>query len=164
MTFCQTNGICSSVVSLAPNGVQRARGAKPGLTMCLGVLSQHLGVILLLKLMLFLHLALDIWKPPKYGQLKLNVRAAVPPNFEFVSIGAIIRDHTGVVFGAMAKKIPADYEPVADECLAIPVKEKDSLAFTGVTAEDIQSLSCHAGDGSCGFVPREGIKAAHMLA
>ena len=120
MTFCLPNGICSSVVSLAPNGtVQSARGAKnhrrmpcglvklwpkPGLTMCLGVISQHLGVILFLKLMLFLHHALDIWKRPEYGQLKLNVDTAEPPNSEFVGIGAIIRDHTGLVFRAMAKK------------------------------------------------------------
>ena len=44
------------------------------------------------------------WTKPPMGLFRLNVDAAVKTGFEFVGIGAVIRDAAGSVISCLSKK------------------------------------------------------------
>ncbi|PON72077.1 Ribonuclease H-like domain containing protein [Parasponia andersonii] len=59
------------------------------------------------------------WELPLPSYLKLNVDAACFFNKDFIGIGAIIRDATGIICAAMSKPINGLFEPLTAELLAL---------------------------------------------
>lgn len=54
------------------------------------------------------------WTPPKPSWLKLNFDGASRGNPSPSGIGYVIRDHSGVIIGKMAKSIPPDTNNIAE--------------------------------------------------
>jgi ribonuclease HI len=60
-----------------------------------------------------------VWKPPHGGFLKLNWDAALDVSRKTMGAGAVIRDETGLVVAAMAKRVRHVHDPLAVEEVAL---------------------------------------------
>ncbi|PON91586.1 Ribonuclease H-like domain containing protein [Trema orientale] len=128
--------------------------------------------------------------PPQFGELKLNVDAAVDKVHGTIGLGLIIRDHLGHVRGATAIRTLGHFTHHIAECMAIcegtkfalrhnlamSELENDAknvisiihsiapLSVNGPLISDIISNLCMLGNVICKFVPRDRNKIAHILA
>ena len=53
------------------------------------------------------------------GCFKLNVDATVKTGFEFVGIGAVIRNAAGTVISCLSKRVAGLFSPHVAECIAL---------------------------------------------
>ncbi|GMN50234.1 hypothetical protein TIFTF001_019407 [Ficus carica] len=83
---------------------------------------------------------LQSWKAPDPGCLKLNVDALVREGSPTVGLGAIIREESGFVLGAMAKPIPGCFSPFVTECLAL----REWLIFAADSGLQVQKIETNA--------------------
>ncbi|GMN66206.1 hypothetical protein TIFTF001_035268 [Ficus carica] len=97
---------------------------------------------------------------PSASSLKLNVDASAVPGLDFVGLGAVMRDDSGFVMGAMAKKVHGIYSPHLAECLAI----RYGLQFAADSGLHVHTADSAHGGGSCSAIPCLVNGAAHALA
>lgn len=92
---------------------------------------------------------LQSWKAPDPGCLKLNVDAFMREGSPTVGlgVGAIIRDESGFVLGAMAKPVPGCFSPFVTECLAL----REGLIFAADSGLQVQMIET---DALCVFAMR----------
>lgn len=129
------------------------------------------------------------WQPPSYGIIKINVDAAVCEGTNFIGIGVVARDDSGVVLGAMARCMIGSFTPHIAECMAVRegvwfaraggfprwVVETDainvaravfspsSLSVEANVLEDIHELLSFERGGNVSYGSRKGNAVAHFL-
>lgn len=78
------------------------------------------------------------WLPPPVGRSKLNVDAVAIPGVPSVAVGAVVRNHSGVVIAALSRRLEGGFSAAVAELLAI--REGLQLAaFQGIIIEVVES-------------------------
>ena len=131
------------------------------------------------------------WSPPQVGFVKINFDGAVFSNANSSGVGAVIRNHNGVVMASCAEKLNQAYKAEEIEALAAlkalqlafdlgfqnAILEGDSLGLIkalqaddnnlsplGLLVEDVKLVASNFVSLSYSYIKRNGNSIAHNLA
>ena len=131
------------------------------------------------------------WCPPPIDTLKLNSDASVRDGFDFIGLGAVIRNYKGEIVAAIFKPLQGDFSAELGEFLALreglllakslnlnlKLAEVDAIVVANAVnnsdivncnanfiVNDIQALLQEVGGCVCNAISRNGNTLAHVLA
>ncbi|KAL5844720.1 hypothetical protein ACOSQ3_010782 [Xanthoceras sorbifolium] len=131
------------------------------------------------------------WRPPPFGDIKLNIDAAISVNHQYIEASAVLRDGFGSIVAALSKPFDCSFDPELGELLAlragllfakqyhlrvewVEVNAKNvvvtvcasgsSSGPAGTIIEDVRSLCEEVGVFKCQAISKLGNGIAHTLA
>ncbi|CAI9757751.1 unnamed protein product [Fraxinus pennsylvanica] len=80
------------------------------------------------------------WRVPNIGELKINTGAAAQLGEHYIGIGAVIRDHEGVVVSACSQRMVGGFQPEVAEAIAL----REGLLFAKNNRFKLAVAECDA--------------------